>query len=100
MHEYGEIEGPVRYREDVLADLLEFGAAPTAETQPRVVYQFLRGLMTFEIRGCKARRRELERIFGPQPLADYAAEIEGLRAKYSLLRVPPWEWLEVRPEVG
>ena len=94
MHEYGDIEGPIFYRQDVLEGLLEFGAVPTEETQPRVVYQFLRALMTFEIRGCKARRRELERFFGPQPLSDYAGQIEALRAKYALLRRPPWEWLE------
>ena len=50
--------------------------------------------MTFEIRGAKARRRELERLFGPQPLADYEAEIGRLREKYALLRRPPGEWLE------
>ena len=94
MHEISNVERPVRYRADVLDVLLELGAAPTKETQPRVPYQFLRALMTFEIRGCKARRRELERFFGPQPLDEYAREIELLREKYFLLRRPPGEWLE------
>jgi hypothetical protein len=96
MHDLSDLEGPFRYRKTVLMTLRELGAAPTSETQPRVPYQFLRALMTFEIRGCKARRRELERFFGPQPLADYAREIELLREKYFLLRRPPGEWLEDR----
>jgi hypothetical protein len=100
VHDYRDIEGPVSYRKDVLEGLLEFGAVPTTETQPRVVYQFLRGLMTFEIRGYKARRRELERFFGPQPLDDYASQIEALRKKYFLLRIPPGEWVEAEPDSG
>jgi hypothetical protein len=63
-------------------------------TQPRLVYQFLRALMTFEIRDRKAKRRELERFFGPQSLDDYRREIEALRYKYSLLRKLPQEWIE------
>ena len=93
MHQIADIEGPVRYQEEVLESLLEFGVAPTEDTQPRVPYQFLRALMTLEIRGCKARRRELERFFGPQPLNDYAREIEALREKFALLRRPPSAWL-------
>ena len=94
MHELSDIDGPVRYKSEVLAGLLEFGAVPTEETQPRVVYQFMRGLMTFEVRGYKAQRRELERFFGPQPLEDYARQIEALREKYALLRRLPTEWIE------
>lgn len=94
MHELADVEGPVRYRKEVLEELLAFGAVPTSDTQPRVVYQLLRAVMTFEIRGCKARRRELERLLGPQHLDDYARQIEGLRARYSLLRRPISEWLE------
>ena len=97
MHEFVDIDGPVRYKKEVIDQLSEFGAAPGPNTQPRVPYQFLRALMTFEIRGCKARRRELERFFGPQPLDDYAAEIEALRTKYYLLRRPPGEWIELGP---
>ena len=93
MHELPEFPLPVRYRPDVLATLLELGVAPTAETQPRTVYSHLRALLTFEIRDAKARRRELERFFGPQPLADYQREIETLRAKYHLLRRLPGEWV-------
>ena len=94
MHDVAEVPLPVRYRPEVRRALLELGVAPRPTTQPRLVYGFLRGLMTFEIRDRKAGRRELERFFGPQPLADYQREIEKLRAKYFLLRVTPEEWVE------
>lgn len=93
MHEIPWIEPPVRYRPDVLQQLADFGAIPRSTTQPGVVYQYLRALMTFEIRERKARRRELEHAFGPQPLEDYARQIELLRGRYALLRQPPGEWL-------
>lgn len=94
MHKLPEIALPARYRPEVLETLLALGVAPTPDTQPRTVYSFLRALYTFEIRDRKARRRELERFFGPQPLADYERQIETLRAKYHLLRRLPGEWVE------
>jgi hypothetical protein len=74
--------------------LLEHGVAPRETTQPRLVYSFLRAVYTFEIRERKARRRELERFFGPQPLADYEGQIEELRSRYFLLREPLRRWVE------
>ncbi len=50
--------------------------------------------MTFEIRERKLRRRELQQIFGPQPLSNYVTEIEKLRDKYHLLRRLPQHWIE------
>ena len=94
MHELPEVALPARYRPDVLETLLDLGVAPTPETQPRTVYSFLRALYTFQIRDAKVRRRELERFFGPQPLADYERQIESLRARYHLLRRLPAEWVE------
>jgi hypothetical protein len=93
MHDLPEFEPPVHYRPEVAAVLLEHGVTPREGTQPRLVYQFLRAIYTFEIRERKARRRELERFFGPQPLGDYAGQIERLRAKYSLLRKPLARWI-------
>ncbi len=94
MHQLPEFPLPIRYREDVLVDLGRLGVAARPHTQPRLIYSFLRALMTFEIRERKLRRRELERFFGPQPLADYAAEIDTLRSKYHLLRRLPQHWIE------
>ena len=97
MHELADIPLPTAYRPEVLAVLRDLGADPTPMTQPRLVYSYLRALMTFEIRDRKARRRELERFLGPQPLADYARQIEELRANYSLLRVPLGDWISPLP---
>ncbi len=94
MHELPEFSLPVRYRGEVLNDLIRLGVAPRPATQPRLVYSFLRALMTFEIRERKLRRRELEQVFGPQPLSNYVTEIEKLRAKYHLLRRLPQHWIE------
>lgn len=96
MHELPKYQEPIRYRHDVLQELLGFGAMPRPGTQPRVAYRFLRALMTFEIRGLKAQRRELERFFGPQPLDDYARQIAELRSKYALLRRPLVDWIQTR----
>ena len=94
MHELPEFSLPIRYRAEVLIDLSQLGVVPRPTTQPRVVYSFLRSLMTFEIRERKARRRELELVFGQQPLSNYVTEIEKLRAKYHLLRRLPQHWIE------
>lgn len=93
MHQLPDLPTPITYCSEVLALLRRLGVAPRSTTQPRLVYSFLRALYTFEIRERKVRRRELERFFGPQPLSDYAREIETLRAKYSLLRVRLRDWV-------
>ena len=94
MHELPELPLPIRYREEVLEVLLEHGVAPRPSTQPRLVYSFLRALMTLEIRERKVRRRELEAVLGPQPLDAYARQIEELRARYHLLRRLPRDWID------
>lgn len=94
MHELPECPLPVRYRAEVIDDLRALGIVPRSSTQPRLIYRFLRALMTLEIRERKLRRRELEQVFGPQPLADYAAEIGMLREKYRLLRRLPQRWID------
>jgi hypothetical protein len=94
VHQLPEFPLPVHYRAEVVAALSRLGVVPQPTTQPRLVYRFLRALLTFEIRERKLRRRELEQTFGPQPLTDYAQEIEGLRAKYSLLRQHLRDWVE------
>jgi len=97
VHQLPEFRLPVTYRPEVARELLRHGVSARADVQPRVAYRFLRALMTFEIRDRKARRRELERFLGPQPLADYARQIEELRANYSLLRVPLGDWISPLP---
>lgn len=96
MHELPHFTPPVRYRRDVLQALRDLGIVPRASTQPRLVYEFLRALMTLEIRERKVRRRELERLLGAQHLDDYARQIELLRAKYRMLRQPLEDWVEAK----
>lgn len=94
MHDLPTFRPPISYRPEIAAELEVLGVSPGPATQPRLVYSFLRALYTFEIRERKARRRELERFFGPQPLSDYERQIEELRSKYRLLRVRLQEWIE------
>lgn len=94
MHELPELPLPIRYRADVVRELLDHGVVPRPSTQPRLVYSFLRALMTFEIRERKLRRRELEAVLGPQPLDAYARQIEELRTRYRLLRRLPRDWVD------
>lgn len=100
MHHLPDFPLPVHYRPQVAAALADLCLIPRETTQPRVVYSFLRALFTFEIRERKARRRELERVLGPQPLADYERQIHQLRAKYRLLRVPLQQWIETSATTG
>ncbi|HYG64515.1 MAG TPA: hypothetical protein VEL74_18190 [Thermoanaerobaculia bacterium] len=51
-------------------------------------------LYRFEIRELKLRRRELERFFGPQPLADYSDQVRSLKGRYALLALPLELWTE------
>ena len=94
MHELPYLTPPFHYRDDVTRALRDLGVVPRASTQPRLVYEFLRALMTLEIREQKVRRRELERLLGPQHLDDYARQIEVLRVKYRVLRRPLEDWVE------
>lgn len=94
MHDLPVFSLPVAYRGPIEFALSELGVAPRPTTQPRLVYSFLRALYTFEIRERKARRREAERFFGPQPLSIYSGQIDELREKYFLLRVPLRKWVE------
>jgi hypothetical protein len=83
-----------RYRPEVLQELERIGLRPTPETDPRKVYDFLKALYTFEIREMKARRRELERVLGPQPLDDYRRGLHALKSRYPLLEMPALYWVD------
>lgn len=83
-----------RYRPEVLEELEKFGLRPTPETDPRKVYEYLKALYTFEIREMKAKRKELERVLGPQPLDDYRRQLHELKAKYPLLEMPGLYWVD------
>jgi hypothetical protein len=79
----------VRYRADVLAQLLAHGVRPTDETRPELVRDFVRDLYKYEIRNLRARylRGEFAKI-------EYASRVDALRRRYPVLALVPSEFLE------
>jgi hypothetical protein len=80
---------PVRYRADVLAQLLAHGVRPTGHTRPELVRDFVRDLYKYEIR-C-LRERYMRRDF---PKQEYAGRVDDLRRRYPVLALLPREFLE------
>lgn len=89
-----ESSQPSRYRPFVLESLRCWGIVPRPWTDPRRAYFLLKAIYCFEIREMKIRRKEAERVLGPQPLDDYRRGLERLKAKYAVLKVPAVEWVE------
>jgi hypothetical protein len=81
----------------VLAELARFGLRPRPTTDPERVRDFLKVLYTHEIRLLKRRRREAERVLGPQPLEDYRRQVLALKGHYPLLGLPLALWVRDRP---
>jgi hypothetical protein len=79
----------VRYRADVLAQLLVYGVRPTEHTRPELVRDFVRDLYKYEIR-C-LRERYLRRDF---PKIEYAGKVDALRRRYPVLALLPREFIE------
>lgn len=89
-----------RYHPYVLHELARWGIVPRAETDPSRAYFLLKCMYTFEIREMKIRRKEAERLLGPQPLDDYRQGLERLREKYGVLKVPAQKWAQKWVEGG
>ena len=89
-----------RYRPSILTDLIEHGIRPTQTTPPEVIREFLNSLYVFEIRELRHQRKEVEAIFGPQPLDAYSQRVLDLKNRYSALGVPLERWLDLesRPD--
>lgn len=81
------------YRPEVLAELERFGIAPKPHTDPARVAELLKAIYTFEIRELKFRRREAERVLGPQPIGEYRRQVEALKGRYPLLALPARMWV-------
>jgi hypothetical protein len=79
----------VRYRAEVLEQLLVHGVRPLAHTRPEVVRDFVRDLYKYEIR-C-LRERYLRRDF---PKVEYASRVDELRRRYPVLALLPREFVE------
>jgi hypothetical protein len=80
---------PIRYRAEVLAQLLVHGVRPTERTNPQLVRDFVRDLYKHEIRSL--RERYLRKEF---PKIEYASRVDDLRRRYPVLALLPHEFLE------
>ncbi|KAB2962430.1 MAG: hypothetical protein F9K18_09820 [Thermoanaerobaculia bacterium] len=83
-----------RYRPAILAALEAHGVRPTPASDPRRVYELVKSLYAFEIRGLKADFRKLDPAFGPETRRFFADANRRLLDRYAVLRVPPHEWVE------
>ena len=79
----------IRYRADVLEQLLVHGVRPTDHTSPQLVRDYVRDLYKFEIRSL--RERYLRQEF---PKAEYAGRVDDLRCRYPVLALLPREFIE------
>ena len=79
----------IRYRADVLEQLLVHGVRPTDHTSPQLVRDHVRDLYKFEIRSLRERYLRLE-----FPKAEYAGRVDDLRRRYPVLALLPREFIE------
>ena len=79
----------IRYRAEVLAQLLAHGVRPTERTNPQMVRDYVRDLYKYEIRSL--RERYLRREF---PKIEYAARVDDLRRRYPVLALLPRDFIE------
>lgn len=83
-----------RYHPHILAALERHGIRPQPTTDPHFVYGLLKAIYTFRIREMKFRRREAERVMGPQPLERYRERLRKLQEEYPSLKIPAHHWVE------
>ena len=79
----------LRYRAEVLAQLLAHGIRPTEGTNPQLVRDYVRDLYKYEIR--RLRERYLRREF---PKIEYASRVDDLRRRYPVLALQWREFIE------
>ena len=79
----------IRYRAEVLAQLLVHGVRPTERTDPQLVRDYVRDLYKYEIRSL--RERYLRKEF---PKIEYAGRVDDLRRRYPVLALLPREFIE------
>ena len=77
-----------RYRDDVLAELWNYGVQPAAHTPPELVRAFINDLYRHELRRLRAclLRNEF-------PKHEYLDRVVGIRERYKVLALRPREWL-------
>jgi hypothetical protein len=83
----------IRYRADVLEQLLAHGVRPTERTNPQLVRDYVRDLYKYEIRSL--RERYLRKEF---PKIEYAGRVDDLRRRYPVLALLPREFVETEQD--
>jgi hypothetical protein len=78
-----------KYKESVLAELARHGAAPSEDTPPELVREFINDLYVYEIRQLRKRFRA-----GLIPKDDYPRQVAELRKRYPILSLPIRFWAE------
>ncbi|HSM13939.1 MAG TPA: hypothetical protein VLA66_07700 [Thermoanaerobaculia bacterium] len=85
---------PHRYRAEILAALETHGFRPTAKVDPQRVYELLKSIYVWELRGLKADFRRLDPAFERSMREAYGEASRRILDRYAVLRVPPHEWVE------
>ena len=80
---------PIRYRAEVLVQLMAHGVRPTERTNPQLVRDYVRDLYKYEIRSL--RERYLRKEF---PKIEYASRVDDLRRRYPVLALLPHEFID------
>lgn len=83
-----------RYRSAIRTLIQYHGVHPRASTPPDLIREFLNSLYVFEIRELRRQRREVEEIFGTQPLDGYSKQVQELKDRYPVLAIPVSHWTE------
>ena len=78
----------VRYRQEVLEQLLLHGVRPTPDTPPQLVYDFVNDLYRYEL-----RRLRDALVNGEIPKAGYYDRVVELRRRYPLVSFKPHLWI-------
>ena len=79
----------LRYRSEVLEQLLRHGVRPAADTPPQLVYDFVNDLYRYEL-----RRLRHALVTGAIPKVGYYDRVVELRRKYLLVSLKPHLWVE------
>jgi hypothetical protein len=79
----------IRYKADVLDELLRHGLQPDAATPPARLREHIHDLYLIEIRRLRDRCRA-----GEFPPGELAPRVVELRKRYMLLSVPTDRWIE------
>lgn len=79
----------IRYRPEVLDELLRHGLQPRPDTRPETLREQINDLYRYEIRKLRDRCRA-----GEFPTRELPARVIELRRRYVLLSIPLAQWTE------